>query len=207
MKRLLGFVFAFLLVAAPAWAHVEVSPEEAARGSAATLTFSVPNEEDNAATVKIELIIPAELPIATITPGDAPAGWTAAVGTDRVTWSGGKLTGEAEKDFAIQVSALPSGSVNELVFKALPTYDNGDVVRGIDETPPGGAEPEHPAPVLKLTGPVSTSVTTSAPKSTTNTLTHPDKTNSRGITLVIVAALVVVGALIAFALRGRRRTP
>jgi uncharacterized protein YcnI len=206
MKRLVVFVCALLLIAAPAWAHVEVSPEEAPRGSAATLTFSVPNEEDTAATVKIELIIPSQLPIATITPGDAPAGWTAAVGTDRVTWSGGKLTGEQEKDFAIHVSALPSGSVDELVFKALQTYDNGDVVRWIDETPPGGAEPEHPAPVLKLTGPVNPSVTTT-PKSTSNTLKHPDKTNSTGIVLVIVAAVVVIGLLIAFALRGRRRTP
>jgi periplasmic copper chaperone A len=39
------------------------------------------------------------------------------------------------------------------VFKALQTYESGEVVRWIEETPPGGEEPEFPAPVLKLTAP------------------------------------------------------
>ena len=33
-------------------------------------------------------------------------------------------------------------------FKALQTYNNGDIVRWIEPTPAGGEEPEHPAPVL-----------------------------------------------------------
>jgi Domain of unkown function (DUF1775) len=36
-------------------------------------------------------------------------------------------------------------------FKALQTYSDGDVVQKIEPTMKGGAEPEHPAPVLKLT--------------------------------------------------------
>ena len=39
---------------------------------------------------------------------------------------------------------------DELVFKALQTYSSGEVVSWIDETPEGGAEPEHPAPVVHL---------------------------------------------------------
>ena len=31
------------------------------------------------------------------------------------------------------------------------TYDNGEVVRWIDTAPEGAPEPEHPAPVVKLT--------------------------------------------------------
>jgi hypothetical protein len=37
-----------------------------------------------------------------------------------------------------------------LVFKAVQTYDNGDVVRWIDTSTPGGAEPDHPAPTVTL---------------------------------------------------------
>jgi Domain of unkown function (DUF1775) len=36
-------------------------------------------------------------------------------------------------------------------FKALQTYSDGDVVQWIEPTVKGGAEPEHPPPVLKLT--------------------------------------------------------
>ena len=40
---------------------------------------------------------------------------------------------------------------NELIFKALQTYDNGEVVRWIDPPAESAAAPEHPAPVVKLT--------------------------------------------------------
>jgi Domain of unkown function (DUF1775) len=45
---------------------------------------------------------------------------------------------------------LPT-NVGQLEFKALQTYSDGDVVQWIEPTVKGGAEPEHPAPVLKLT--------------------------------------------------------
>ena len=35
-----------------------------------------------------------------------------------------------------------------MVFKALQTYSDGNVVRWIEEPVDGGEEPEHPAPVL-----------------------------------------------------------
>jgi hypothetical protein len=40
--------------------------------------------------------------------------------------------------------------VDQIVFKALQTYSDGDIVRWIDEPAPG-VEADHPAPVLKLT--------------------------------------------------------
>jgi hypothetical protein len=40
--------------------------------------------------------------------------------------------------------------VDQIIFKALQTYSDGDIVRWIDEPAPG-VEPDHPAPVLKLT--------------------------------------------------------
>jgi hypothetical protein len=41
-------------------------------------------------------------------------------------------------------------NVNQLEFKASQTYSDGEVVQWIEPTVKGGAEPEHPAPVLKL---------------------------------------------------------
>ena len=51
-------------------------------------------------------------------------------------------------EFDISVGPLPERDA--LMFKALQTYSDGDVVRWIDEAY-GSSEPEHPAPVLKLT--------------------------------------------------------
>ena len=42
---------------------------------------------------------------------------------------------------------MPEG-VDALEFPALQTYDSGEVVRWIEPTPPGGEEPEHPAPAV-----------------------------------------------------------
>src|SRR5581483_11250795 len=54
------------------------------------------------------------------------------------------------QDFQISVDPLPTDT-NQLVFKAVQTYSNGDIVRWIDLTQAGQPDPEHPAPVLTLT--------------------------------------------------------
>ena len=53
-------------------------------------------------------------------------------------------------DLEFDISAGPLPEVDQIVFKALQTYSDGDVVRWIDE-PTAGVDLEHPAPVLKLT--------------------------------------------------------
>src|SRR5262249_20715362 len=51
-------------LAGTASAHITVTPGSAPAGSAAELTFRVPNEEASAATVEVQLQIPATHPIA-----------------------------------------------------------------------------------------------------------------------------------------------
>jgi uncharacterized protein len=53
--------------------------------------------------------------------------------------------------FTVRVSKLPTDT-DTLTFKAVQTYSSGEVVRWIDVAAPGTAEPEHPAPTLRLTG-------------------------------------------------------
>jgi periplasmic copper chaperone A len=55
------------------------------------------------------------------------------------------------------VSAGPLPATDKLVFKALQTYSDGNVVRWIEEPGADGKEPEHPAPVLKLKPKATTS--------------------------------------------------
>ena len=55
-------------------------------------------------------------------------------------------------EFTIDADGLPDTG-SEVVFKAIQTYANGDVVRWIDPVTPGGPAAEHPTPILELTNP------------------------------------------------------
>jgi periplasmic copper chaperone A len=168
MKKIvlvLAAVMGVALAAAPAFAHVTVDPAEANQGGFATLTFKVPNEKDDASTVQVEVEIPTDKPIASVSVQPIP-GWTAAVtktplsapvetddgqvseAVSKITWSGGEIQPGQFQQFPVSMGPLPKA--DELVFKTLQTYSDGDVVRWIEVTPAGGEEPEHPAPVLTL---------------------------------------------------------
>ncbi|UNO40869.1 YcnI family protein [Streptomyces sp. MST-110588] len=157
-----------LLLAAPAFAHVSVQPGQAEKGGYATINFKVPNEQDAASTVKLEVTLPADHPLASVMPQPVP-GWKAEVtktklakpiemhgkkideAPSKITWTadGGKIGPGEFQQFPLSVGKLPE-DVDQLVFKALQTYDNKDVVRWIEPAKEGAEEPEHPAPVLKL---------------------------------------------------------
>ena len=168
----------FVLAAAgAAAAHVTVSPTSAPQGSTQELTFKVPNEESGADTVSIQLQIPTADPIAQVLAKPVP-GWTITVHTttlakplttddgtfnqvvDEIDWTGGTISPGQYQDFSISVDPLPTDT-SQLVFKAVQTYSNGDVVRWIDLAVAGQPEPAHPAPVLTLTSEGDSSAGTS----------------------------------------------
>jgi uncharacterized protein YcnI len=154
------------LVAGPAAAHVVVDPESAPKGSTSTFSFRVPNEKDDASTVGLEVTLPADHPVPNISVL-VKAGWTFTVEktplpkpikTDfgevtetvsKITWTGGQIPPGGYDLFTVRGGPLPK-NVNQLEFKASQTYSDGEVVQWIEPTVKGGAEPEHPAPVLKL---------------------------------------------------------
>ncbi|WP_408994646.1 YcnI family protein [Streptomyces sp. 1268] len=159
-----------LLIAGPAAAHVSVQPVgEAAKGGYATINFKVPNERDQASTVKLEVNFPADHPLSSVTPQAVP-GWDIKVDKSKldkpieshgrkITEAVSKVTWTADdseiapgffQQFPVSVGALPEDA-DQLVFKAIQTYDNKEVVRWIEEPTEGGEEPDSPAPVLKLT--------------------------------------------------------
>jgi uncharacterized protein YcnI len=166
-----GAVLAF---AGPAAAHVTVNPSTAVQGGYTKVAFRVPNEKDSAETVKLEINLPVDTPIASVSIKPVP-GWTAnperttlatpiKVHDSEITEAITKITWTASEGAAIkpgqfqefEVSLGPLPETDQIIFKALQTYSDGDIVRWIDEPTIDGTEPEHPAPVLKLTKPVDT---------------------------------------------------
>ncbi|MGW1621828.1 YcnI family protein [Streptomyces sp. NPDC002172] len=157
-----------LAAAGIAAAHVTVHPESYAKGATdGVLTFRVPNEEDTAATTKVQVYLPTDHPVlgVLVTPHD---GWTAKVTTTKlktpvktddgtiteaaseITWTGGKIGAGQFEDFDVAFGQLPEDT-DQLTFKTLQTYSDGKVVRWIEEAQSGDDEPENPAPTLKLT--------------------------------------------------------
>jgi uncharacterized protein YcnI len=206
-------VVATALAAGVASAHVTVQPSTAAQGSFTKLSFRVPNEESSADTTQLEVQFPTDHPIASVSV-QPKEGWTYKVTTTKlpqpiqtddgqvteavsdIVWTGGTIKPGEFDEFSVSAGPLPTG-VDSLEFKALQTYSNGDVVRWIENTPAGGPEPDHPAPVLTLT------------KATADAATSGSDSDSTARVLGIIGIVVGVAG-VAFgvgALLASRRKP
>ena len=159
--------------AAAAGAHVTVVPSSAPKGGFQILSFSVPNEQQTANTVAVQVNLPTKYPIASVSIQPKP-GWSAVVkksklakpvktddgdvteAVSQITWTataGGLEPGQFDL-FTVSAGPLPSNT-NQLVFKAIQTYSDGTTVNWIQQTVKGAPAPDHPAPVLKLTAAAS----------------------------------------------------
>lgn len=200
MRRIAVLLVAVLgLTAVPAAAHVTVNPNEATKGGYAKLAFRVPNERDAAATVQLEVTFPAEHPLRSVSVRPKQ-GWTYTVersgeAVSRITWTGGVIKPGEFEEFEISGGPLPEGA-ERLVFRAVQTYDNGEVVRWIDEPVEGGPEPEHPAPLLKLVAPEADAPAPTTPSS--------DDDDALLLGTAITATLALLAAAAALV---RRRRP
>jgi uncharacterized protein YcnI len=153
-----------LLSPAAAQAHVSLHPNEVPVGSFATLDIRVPNEMENANTIKLAVQFPPGfLDVST----EYMPGWSADVKTAKlakpvqtedgevteqvkeIVWTGhggeGKIPPGQFLNFPISTE-IPGKEGEELTFKVLQYYDNGEVVRWI-----GPPESEEPAPQIDVT--------------------------------------------------------
>ena len=209
-----------LALAAPASAHVTVNPNTATPGGYTKVTFRVPNETDTADTTKLEVDFPADKPVASVSVKPVP-GWTAVAektklptpikspdseiteAVSKITWTAGP--GAAIKpgqfgEFDVSLGPLPDSG--QMVFKAVQTYSDGSIVRWIDEPTIDGAEPEHPAPVLKLAAAPASAA--AAPATTTAAESNSDGPDAFGIAGLVAGLLALVLALLAFQRSGRK---
>jgi uncharacterized protein len=212
-----------LLAPAAAGAHVTVQPNEAPEGAYTVLDVRVPNESEGATTTKVAVQFPEgfgdvsyqavpcwkvevidqklKVPIQT---DDGPV----TEGVKEVIFSGGKLAPGQFQDFPLSVQ-IPGKAGEELTFKAVQTYDNGEVVRWI-----GAPESEHPAPQLlvlppKESGQSSTVNNESLPLASSGSGESSDSGGSSDKGLAIAALVVAVIALFvggAAVVGSRRRT-
>jgi len=166
MRWTITLALAVALVApAAAAAHVTVQPSTAPAGGFTRLDVRVPNERDGTGTVKVDLKLPPGFLTASY---ESVPGWTVKVTkaklakpikvegfdvteqVDRITWTGdGKqgVIGPGQfRDFGLSV-AMPKGKPgSKLTFKALQTYQGGEIVRWI-----GPEDGDEPAPTVTLT--------------------------------------------------------
>jgi periplasmic copper chaperone A len=203
---------------------VTIQPTQAPAGASTVLAVRVPNERDDASTVKLDVRLP---------PGFVSASWEAVPGwkvravkqklskpiqTDdgpideqigEIVWtasskSAGVQPGEF-RDFPLSV-VIPGKAGQTLTFKALQTYSNGDVVRWI-----GAPGADEPAPQLKLTAASSTATqprqSASAQAPPAAAASDDDSSNGLSIVALVIGALgLLVGiAALVIARRGPAR--
>ena len=168
-RRTLAAATAAVLLAVPvaAQAHVTIQPQEIPAASFTRVDVRVPNERDDAGTTKVEVQMPDGI---ASTSYEAEPGWRIRVvmeeaaepidlhgeevteQVDRVIFTGDGKRGIIRpgefKDFGLSVRT-PDGEPGEaLTFKALQTYEGGEVVRWI-----GPEDADEPAPTVTLAAP------------------------------------------------------
>jgi uncharacterized protein YcnI len=163
IRTVAAAVAATLALPAAASAHVTLQPSTAPADGFTRLDVRVPNERDDAATVKVDVQLPPGFAFVSYEPRP---GWKVAVERAKaeqpieveggfevdeevrqITWSGGRIGPGEFVDFGLSLR-MPKGEAGDkLTFKALQTYEDGDVVRWI-----GPEDADEPAPIVTLTG-------------------------------------------------------
>jgi periplasmic copper chaperone A len=222
-------------LAAPAFAHVTTDPSSAPQGGEITLGFRVPNEVAGANVVRVDLQIPTNPPLLGIDT-EPVYGWTSTVtqvtlnppvqtddgpvtqAVNEISWvapSGGGTPPGSFQEFYILVQQLPTNAT-QVVFKAVQTYSNGDVVRWIDPVVAGQPDPDHPTPILTLvpaggTGTTATTTATTAPATSSGgsgvdlSKLAPKSSVSSAKTVGVIGILVgVLGLIVALVAITRR---
>ena len=203
-----------LLPARAASAHVTIDNDEVEAGGFAILHFQVPNETASANTVKVEIAMPQDVVIPFVLARETP-GWEVTVTTSpldtpvqgedgeiteavtSVTFEGGEIPPGQFEIFDIELGPLPDEPGTALMFPAVQTYDDGEVVRWVEPVVEGEEEPAHPAPLLNLTA--------AAGAENDGSTSDDSDSNTLAIIGIVVGAVgVILGSV---ALVGLRRRP
>ena len=184
-------------VALPALAsaHVTVQPGEVEGGGFSLVSFRVPNERDDANTMKLKVLLPVDQPVGSVQTTPMP-GWKITTENrtlaepiemfgsklstvvSEVTWTatGHGLPPGQFLDFDLSMGPLPESG--EMVFRALQTYSGGEQVNWNEVAVDESVEPEHPAPVLTLTEPANAQGASASAVSTKQSARNPSVTST-----------------------------
>ena len=202
--------------AAPAWAHVHVAADHAAPGSTAVLTFQVPGEsETGALTTQLSVA----LPNVASARAEVMPGWTShfernvtAGTTSSVTWTAAPSVGISPDQFALFRILVTLPNQPSVSLPATQTYSDGQVVHWDQPPLPGGGEPEHPAPILMLSGTAAPMHSMAGPPAPEATATSPGQPVAQAPAAsddtarwLAGGALIVAAVGVVLAVVGRRR--
>jgi uncharacterized protein YcnI len=159
---------ALVLAPAAAEAHVTLQPTTAPAGAFTRLNVRVPNERDDASTIKVDVQFPPGFTGASYEP---IPGWSVNVetgplaepiqtpdgeiteGVKQITWTADSdedgIPPGAFRDFGLSLQ-IPGEAGDELTFRSLQTYTGGEVVRWI-----GAEGSDNPAPIVTVTEPTA----------------------------------------------------
>lgn len=195
-------------VASAASAHVTVSSPDTEAGGFGKVVFRVPTESDTASTTAVTVKLPEKTPFAFVS-SQAKPGWTVKINeithpkpikvgefnvtktVSAVTWTakdGGVKPGEFD-EFALSVGPIPK--VKSLQFTATQNYSDKTVANW-DEIQKGSAEPEHPAPMLSIVKPV------------TSTAPNANNTDDTSRWMALAAIVIATGGLVVGLRKNRR---
>jgi len=194
-----------LFAAGIASAHIDPDPIAMQAGTAGTVQFNVEHGCDASPTTSMKFQIPTG--VTDVKPVDKP-GWTATITGDTLEFTGGPLAPDQKDHFDISFTAPTTAG--EIRFPVIQTCQQGELA-WIEIPAAGAAEPEHPAPTIKVTeGPLTSADLTPAPEAettadgtvvatdtgavvpTTVADTSDDSSNRGAIVGVIIGAVIVV---------------
>ncbi|WP_406037311.1 DUF1775 domain-containing protein [Micromonospora sp. NBC_00898] len=205
-----------LVLAAPAFAHVQVQADKPQAGARdVTITFTGEAESPRAGIKSERVVLPPGIGPEDVRLAKAPTDWKLSRNPDGFTVAGPALKVGQDAVWAVTIAQLPSNAT-EPPFKTLETYSDGTVARWIEIPEAGKPEPDNPAPVLKVKPaaavPTSASPTATsaapAPSSAAPNATHRPTANTTGgkaLWISLIAVAVVVAAIVA-SVRWRRRS-
>jgi hypothetical protein len=171
VATLLGAAAGAVLAAAPAFAHTSATIEPAVAGAQnAVVSFYAAAESTTAGITSLKIVLPQGIAPADVTYVDGPAGWALKPDTDGYVVAGPAVAVGRDVQHRVRARQLPL--VPALVFKVLQTYSDGKVDRWIEVPTGANAEPENPAPVVRLAAPPG-----GFPSSTASNVPTPASTN------------------------------
>lgn len=206
-------VAAALIVAAPAWAHVELDPASAKANLPTRVEIVVEHGCGTSPISKVATQLPPEA--VDVVP-EAPDGWTVSIAGKVVTWDGSARPVAEDLHLGLTFTARAEVGT-ELGFPTIESCPNGESVRWIEDVPEGGDETQHPQPRLAVTEGAPAPTTAAAPGAAapTTAIASPDisttglasddgddDSSSTGVIVaVIVGVLLLAGTTVAIARR------
>jgi uncharacterized protein YcnI len=140
-------------------AHIDPDPIAMQAGTSATVAFNVEHGCDGSPTTSMKFQIPAGVTDAV---GVAKEGWTSTLTGDTLEFKGGPLAADQKDHFDITFTAPTQPG--DIRFPVIQTCEQGELA-WIEVAEAGAAEPEHPAPTIKVTaGPPTAADLTPAPE-------------------------------------------